>query len=69
MMTVALLLIIQPEKQIPSPVFSSATNPFTPYQKLLGVSKTLLIFIAPQSLLYNTIIEPLCQTFLIISIF
>lgn len=57
MMTVALLLIIQPEKQTPSSVFSSATNPFTLYHKLLGVSKALLIFIAPQSLIYNTIIK------------
>ena len=69
MMTVALLLIIQPEKTFPKPCFSSAINPFTLSQKLLGVSKAILIFIAPQSLLYNTIIEPLCQTFLTISIF
>ncbi len=69
MMTVILLLIIQPEKTFPKPCFSSATNPFMSYQKPLGVSKTLLIFVAPQSLYYNTIIKQLCQIFLTFSIY
>lgn len=56
MMTVALLLIIQPEITFSKNVFSSAINPFSFYRKLLEVSKTILIFIAPQSPIYNTII-------------